>query len=190
MIRIAYAADLPDPADLLKTLKNQKAPPAPVQSSPVVPQRERAPEPVARMAASGGNVTMAVPQESAAPVERLETLQEAVALLTSHKEMILASQVTYFVRLVKMQEGRIEVALEPDAPPTLTQDLRSFLIRVTGRQWMVSISGAPGAPTLARQQEIAAAAMIDEARGHPVVKAALALFPGAAIAIKQGEDQT
>jgi DNA polymerase-3 subunit gamma/tau len=130
---------------------------------------------------------MAVPQERHAPVEKLETLQDVVALMTAHKEMILAGQVTYFVRLVKMQEGRIEVALERDAPPAVTQDMRSFLIRATGRQWMVSISGAPGAPTLAQQQEQAEAAMIDEARRHPVVQAAVSLFPGTEIRIHKGE---
>jgi DNA polymerase-3 subunit gamma/tau len=189
VIRLAYAADLPDPADLLRKLKNQKDTPVPVQSAPVVPQRERAPEPVARMAASGGggSVTMAAPQEIAAPVERLETLQDVVALLHARKEMILAGHVVYYLHLVKMQEGLIEVRLEPDAPPAMTQELRSFLISATGRQWMVSISGAPGAPTLAQQKEQAEAAMIDEAKRHPVVQAAVALFPGAEISIHRGE---
>ena len=147
------------------------------------------PEPVAKMVASGGgggNMVMAAPQEVSRPAEKLEALQDIVALLNVQREMILAGQVYHYVHLGKMAEGRLEIALDPQADPQLAQNLRKFLIAATGAQWMVSVSNASGAPTLAQQEQAQQTAFLDEVKNHPVVKATLALFPGTETKINQG----
>jgi len=191
VIRLAYAADLPDPADLLRKLKKAEA------EGPVTPRsaqqnmETRTPAPVAKMTASGGgggSMAMAAPQEIAKPVEKLASLQDVVALLKEHKEMILASQVYYYICLIKIQEGRLDIGIDPQADPALAQNLRKFLIATTGTQWMISVSPSPtNAQTLEQQEQAVEAALIDEAKEHPVVQAAIALFPGTDIKIKQGE---
>lgn len=187
IIRLAYAADLPDPADLLHRLKKGET------DAPVTPrsaqraESARMPDPVAKMAASGGGMAASMPQEILAPVEKLASLQDIVALLTAQREMILAGQVYHCVRLVKIAEGRLEIALEPQTGPDLAQNLRKSLITATGAQWMISVSNAAGAPTLAQQNAFAENALIEEAKRHPVVREAIAAFPGAILKIQKGD---
>ncbi len=182
LIRLAYAADLPDPADLLKKLKSGQGVPATglAAALPSMPTA-RQPEPAMRLAANGGPVVSA--EQDGYPAERLQGLQDVVALLHDSREMLLAGQVYCAVHLVKMEPGRLEIRLEPDAQPTLPQDLRKFLIARTGRQWFVSVSGAPGTPTLAEQAAEQGRVLLAKAESHPLVQKVVATFPGARVKI-------
>lgn len=187
LIRLAYTADLPDPADLMRKIKSG-AVVAPngapsVAPAPVAPQSQT----MMKQAVGGGFISEAsapAPIESTltAP-ESLQNLQNIVDLLEEQRQMILAGQVFHNVHLVRMEPGRLDVALTPDAVPSLTQDLRNFLIAQTGIQWFVSIVGQQGAPTLAQQREALDASLLENARAHPVVQAALETFPGATLSI-------
>jgi DNA polymerase-3 subunit gamma/tau len=185
LIRLAYAADLPDPADLLKKLKSGQAVVSP--SAPVsAPARQ--PEPVMRRAAGGGGPPMDIPEAApglpeAYPAEQLRTLEDVVGLLEASREVVLAGQVRYNVHLVKLETGRLEIRLEPNAETDLAQNLRRFLINRTGRQWMVSISGAPGEPTLAEKQAQGEKLLLEEAKNNPLVQNVLSVFPGAMLKI-------
>lgn len=193
VIRLAYAANLPDPADLLRKIKGGKG--DSVSSAPVTPSRpdpdptERTPEPVAMAAGGGGAptpVVVPVPEEATAPLEmeKIETLQDIVALLEQHKEMILAGNVRLFVRLVKMVPGRIELCLADGADPKLAQDLRSALIKITDEQWMVSVAtGVDAMPTLAEQKAAEDKRLHELAMQTAVVKKVITLFPDAGIKV-------
>lgn len=56
-----------------------------------------------------------------------------------------------------------------------------LLTEWTGRRWMVTISGAPGEPTLGEQDRNAKTRAREEAARHPVVRAVLDIFPGSEI---------
>jgi DNA polymerase-3 subunit gamma/tau len=85
------------------------------------------------------------------------------------------------VRLVRFEDGRIEIGLEPGAAKTLTGDLSKKLGDWTGRRWMVIVSAEPGAPTLRAQAQSRKAELKDGVRGDPLVQAVLTRFPGAEI---------
>ena len=57
------------------------------------------------------------------------------------------------VRLVRCEDGQLEIALEPSAPKTLVHDLSRKLSAWTGKRWMVVVSSEQGAPTLRAQAE-------------------------------------
>ncbi len=197
VIRLAYAADLPDPATLIKKLKNQQdTTPAPVANpvANVLPAASE-PEPVSAVAVSaaggdGGSSAMAasapvpVPQITPDASETLATLEDIVSLLELQKEMILAGQVYHGVHLVKLELGLLEMRQKPEASPTLAQDLRKFLMAATGRQWMISISSSQGLPTLAEQKEKIDRALMEKVKENPVVRDVLVAFPGTVIEIK------
>ncbi len=48
------------------------------------------------------------------------------------------------VRLVRFEDGRLEIALEPGAGKTLVHELARKLSQWTGRRWMVVVSAEPG----------------------------------------------
>ncbi len=67
-------------------------------------------------------------------------------------------------------------------PPDLAHQLGKKLAEWTGERWVVTInSEADGKPTLSVQQQDARAAAWREAEENPLVKAAMAAFPGAEI---------
>jgi DNA polymerase-3 subunit gamma/tau len=51
----------------------------------------------------------------------------------------------------------------------------------TNRRWIVAISSDKGEATLREKADVAKAEKLDDVRSHPIVKAALAAFPGAEI---------
>ncbi len=196
LIRLAYAADLPDPADLIKKLKNTPMDAAPSGIAMQAPIPSRQPEPVAvRRVASGSGGDYMEPQGAAQasaefyPAEKLQSVQDIYALLNDCKEMLLAAQVFYNIHPVKLETGRLEVRMEPDAPPELAQNLRKFLIARTGQQWFVSISGAAGLPTLAQIQAQNDAVLMAEAKVHPTVQAVLETFPNAVLKLIKSNDR-
>jgi len=102
-----------------------------------------------------------------------------------------------FPALVELVRGRapsLAFALENDvglvryAPPVLEfkpfrpidlRELGKVVDGVTERQWSVTLSEGPSAPSLYDQQQAADQARMDALRETPVVAAALAAFPGA-----------
>ena len=87
------------------------------------------------------------------------------------------------MHLVRYEIGQIEFRPEPaDAPRDLSTRLGQFLGEATGLRWMISVSGAGGEPTLNEQKNTAKRQQRAEVEAHPLIKAALGLFPGATVA--------
>jgi DNA polymerase-3 subunit gamma/tau len=85
------------------------------------------------------------------------------------------------VRLVRMEDGRLEIAVEAGASRAIVQELSRKLSEWTGKRWMVVVSAEAGAPTLKAQAEARQAELETGVRGDPLVQAVLARFPGAQI---------
>ena len=85
------------------------------------------------------------------------------------------------MRLVRFEDGRLEIGLEASAPKTLTGELSRKLGDWTGRRWMVIVSAEPGMPSLKAQAQTRQAELKDDVRGDPLVQAVLTRFPGAEI---------
>ena len=180
LIRLAYAADLPSPADLVKKL----------QGAPVAPARApSAPPP----GGNGGGAGMAAgraeaaaaprpdmqPQASGLPQPR--SFQDVVALAVEHREGLLEAHLTGNVHLVRFQPGRIELRPAARAPADLVGKLSQRLHEWTGVRWVVTVSREQGEPTIEEQRRAAEQRRHDEVNEHPLVRAALRAFPGATV---------
>lgn len=185
IIRLAYSADLPDPADLVRRLKDTQNSTATGALSPqnTPPQRESTPPPQMRIAASGGGSARPLAQTevetSSVQARAIENLNDVITCLEEGGAFILASEVYQYVHLVRLEEGLMEIRPSEDAPAHLASELGKKLSQFSGRRWMVSVSSAPGQPTLAQQAQAATDAELEAARNHPDVKAILEAFPGA-----------
>ena len=121
IIRLCYAANLPDPVDLIKKMEDGTF------TGTTPPSGGKA------AAGSGGavasavsGVTQAVQTQPAqaqekAPVANanLETLEDVVALFEANGAMVLAGQVGQFVQLQTMKVGHIEFVPTDGAPSNL-----------------------------------------------------------------------
>jgi len=181
LVRLAYAADLPTPDEALRALKDGA--PMPAGGSPAPSPKPSAPATSGTMAlASSQPRPLPRPQPAAAePIMRLRRFEDVVALAGEKREIVLKAALERDVRLVRFEEGSIELSLAEGGNRTIANDLARALQQWTGQRWMVALSSEEGAPTL-REQAIAAERERKEgAANHPLVQAVLAKFPGAQI---------
>ncbi len=207
LVRIAYAADLPTPDELVRTLAGGHSTPTPrrqgnhdgggttarldapreaARETPtalrsIAPRGASAPlrqEPMARQ------VEAAPP--AAAPLV-LARFEDLVALAAEKRDLQTRGALERDVRLVRFEPGRLEVALEPSASKAIVSDLARKISQWTGQRWMVVVSGEQGQPTIREQNEARRAALERGVQSDPLVKAVLAKFPGAQIvAVREG----
>jgi len=229
IIRLAYAADLPTPGDIVKQLRDMQGdgPPlggggpggglaagtalaAPAQVQAVAnghagangagptasaarhltlqPPRPRA---VGDNGPVAGAVLVPAPKPEAPPAAQAQTTEDylpspkdfraVVKMFADQREGLMSAQLKSHVHLVRFEPGLIEIRPHPTAPKDLANRVGQLLTEWTGRRWVVTVSSAPGEPTLKEQEEAAEAAAKAAAAEHPTVKAILQTFPGARI---------
>lgn len=181
LIRLCYASDLPDPATVLKQLKEGTI----ISSGGARVSSASSGGNVASF--SGGNtnaVTMqavSVPQSMPVANANLTTLSEIVGLLEQHGAMNLASQIINFVELVKLEPQRLEFHPAQGADQKLASDLGKKLSDLTGARWMVTVSMKQGQKTLAEERRLAIQADREAVIADPVIARVLKAFPNAEI---------
>ncbi len=170
LVRIAYAADLPTPADALKALESGGSVAVRAPSMAPPPQRPSTQGSVARAMAPEA-LPVNEPQAYATP----QSFAEIAALFEQKKYAMLAAQLKHNVRLVRFDQGVIEFNTDKNASKDLAGQVGAHLRDWTGQRWMVSVVNAAGQPTLHEQE-------VEHAKSDPLVKALLDAFPGATIA--------
>ncbi|MCA0399337.1 MAG: DNA polymerase III subunit gamma/tau [Proteobacteria bacterium] len=189
LVRLAYAADLPSPGELIRDIKSgalAAGAPSMAPSQPGGPQAVAAPAP--RLVSDRGNAATALAepvatQALAGPMPA--SLGELVALADEKRDIRLKLALEREIRLVKFEIGRIEIALLPNAEADLPNRLAKALLDWTGQRWGISVARnvAPEelAPTIHEVGLKAEQAARDALRDIAAVKAMLETFPGAVI---------
>ena len=205
LVRIAYVADLPTPDEAIRMIEqgggsspvvgngggraapmlnapsaqssvqmpSASPPSAPTMSAPRGPTMQRGnaePSPLPQ-------VGMAEAQP--ATVLKISTFPELVALAGQKRDLMVKAALESDVRLVRIEDGRLELSMERTAARTLINDLARKLETWTGRRWAVIVSNAQGAATIREQQQEQKDERYRAAAADPRVQAVLAKFPGA-----------
>jgi DNA polymerase-3 subunit gamma/tau len=205
LVRIAYAADLPTPDEAIRSLANGGAMDAAAISAPrsngggatasfnaaqatapMTTPRSEAPRsgPRAMAAPMTAPTLSAVPRPAAAPVAevlKIGSFEELVELAADKRDLRVKTALERDVRLVRCEDGQLEIALEPGASQAIVNELPGKLKLWTGRQWVVVLSREPGQPTLKAQMDAREAELKRGVRSDPLVQAVLERFPGAEI---------
>jgi len=183
LLRIAYAAELPDPADLVRRLAG--AAPGPATTPTVTPPAAAPADPPQMQAVVGDDPTANQPVAApvTAPTDRIELADFAavVALFGARRELQLQAHLVNDVHLVHFAPGRIALRPTDDAPRNLVHDVQQMLSDWTGSRWVVSVSRETGEPTLGTARVEREQSLRDDAAAHPLVQKARAVFPGAEI---------
>jgi DNA polymerase-3 subunit gamma/tau len=186
LVRLAYVADLPSPADIVRALDGAPAALSASTASPnSAPRASHSTAPVN----NGGGGTSAIgslamrdPAPAAAPsLPQPQSFLQVVELFEKNHEALLRAHLFAHVHLVRFEAGQIELRPDEAAPRDLPNKLGSFLSQWTGQRWVISVSGEPGDPTLKEQTEARTQSMKSEAARDPLVRAVLDAFPGARI---------
>jgi DNA polymerase-3 subunit gamma/tau len=123
----------------------------------------------------------ATPEPQSVPARRIASFPELVALAGEKRDLLTKTALEADVRLVRIEDGRLEVALERNAQRTLINDLSRKLEQWTGRRWTVIVSNEAGQPTLKAQNAAAQNMRERAAESDPRVREVLARFPGAKV---------
>jgi DNA polymerase-3 subunit gamma/tau len=121
------------------------------------------------------------PEPHSAPALRITGFPQLVALAGEKRDLLTKSALEADVRLVRIEDGRLEIALEPNASRTLVNDLSRKLEQWTGRRWTVIVSNEAGQPTLRSQNEAVKNQRERAAEADSRVQEVLARFPGAKV---------
>ena len=193
LIRLAYTADLPAPADIINALGGS-APRA--GAKPALPPAEKrpaigAPVDVLEPAGDDEGAGEPEPEDDIGPAAAgatadslpiVRTFADVVALAGVRREAKLKVHLEEHVSLVRFDPaGSIELHLLAGAPKELPNELREKLNAWTGKRWMVALSKTPGAATLGQTQRERTAAEIRDIAKHPAVAAVLQQFPDAQV---------
>lgn len=184
LIRIAHAAELPSPDDLIRLLGTGTGQVRPA-SPPAQPQPEGArmqavPATVARDAGARPSPAATVSTPPAA-ADGPRSFADVVALAGEHRDAKLKVHLEEHIRLVRFEPGRLELNLIEGCPPGLAGDLSEKLGKWTGRRWIVVVSREQGEPPIGEVRRQREAAELEEVKAHPAVQALLDVFPGAEI---------
>ena len=194
LVRIAYVADMPTPDEAIRML-DQNGGASPVVASSSASARATSASTVSSMSSSAARASSAPrasaeasarPQmmapmadaQSAPAALRIASFPELVALAGEKRDLMIKGALEAHVRLVRIEDGRLELALEPTAPRTLVNDLSRKLEQWTGRRWTVIVSNEPGQATLRSQNEVQKNQRERAAEADPRVQEVLARFPG------------
>jgi DNA polymerase-3 subunit gamma/tau len=120
-----------------------------------------------------------IPDVQAGPAARkVVSFLELVALAGEKRDLMTKAALESDVRLVRFEDGRLEVAMERTAARTLINDLSRKLEQWTDRRWTVIVSNEAGQPTLRSVNEAQKNERERAAESDPRVKEVLARFPG------------
>jgi DNA polymerase III subunit gamma/tau len=211
LVRLAYVADLPAPAELVRSITASDRVPSPqplrsgrgngaMAGEGVSVSSAPSPHSISTTSASpatGPSSTSAlrvrsefVEPSAARAVSSAEhdpmpqSFGEVIALFDRRREALIRSHLREHVHLIAFEPGRIEFRPTEGAPDNLANRMSQMLSEWTGERWLVARSNEKdkGEPTLREQEESRERDLRNEVARHPLVQAVLETFPGATIA--------
>ncbi len=170
LLRLVHAADMPDPGELAHLLKER--------GLGLEGHRARC----GGAASEGTQTRAAEPAQPAAPSgPALPPDFGALVALLLETAPRLAAELHDCVSLVHFAPPALDIRLLQPLDADFTRQVAAALKDATGEHWIVNSSTMSGEPSLREQQLAAAEARREEIRATPIVAAALAAFPGAAL---------
>jgi len=162
LLRVIYAASMPDPGELAKLLETGGVPTRSLPSSAPSPgQESMTAEPVAEVTAT--SLTVA----------QIHHLLETTG---NHR---LAIDVYDHLKIISLEPGAIIYAPVPALDANFARHLGEVLLAQTGSRWQVQPGEGDARPSLKDVRDATLADNDARIRELPVVKAALAAFPDA-----------
>jgi DNA polymerase III subunit gamma/tau len=193
LVRLAYVADLPAPAELVRLAQDgiagaepppqrEAGPSIQASARPLAGGALRAPAELREPAVPARQVGVPAPPVAAAPEPMPQSFGEVLALFDQRREAVIRSHLVSYCHLVRFEPGRIEFRPAEGAPRDLANRLGQLLGEWTGTRWLIAVSEAEGEPTPRQQGERRDHDLRNEVAHHPLVQAVLETFPGATIA--------
>ncbi|MFA6280837.1 MAG: DNA polymerase III subunit gamma/tau [Bdellovibrionales bacterium] len=191
LIRVAYAAELPPPGDLIKQLREQREAARGEGGAESAPSGGGGGSKASRfgsISAGSGSAMRSVQASEpmaqtvaiAAAVNPMpQTFREVAELFATNREGGLYAELCRYVHLVRMAAGQLTIRVERGASAQLVSRLGQCLNEWTGQRWMIALVDEEGLPTLAQEDEAIVKGRHERAAANPLMQAVLLSFPEA-----------
>ncbi len=181
LIRLAYAAELPPPAEIIGSLGSARTAPAPMTTTGTssFSNAPKAQSDWGGIRAAVGASSAPVPESLPKTQPKLSSFADVVACAYKQNEMILAFNLENYASIVRFEFGCIEFYPLEKAPLNLANELAEKLNEWTGKRWLVSVVNKPGGMTLAQEAKKNEENLRKKMSVHPLVSAVIKTFPGA-----------
>ena len=200
LIRLAYTADLPSPAQLVEEIKKKgistnpvKPNPAPVHFTPSAPEKLSVPvqsapqvthpavppettseqKPVVQPITASFNTT---PPQNNLPDSQFHSFAEMVAFVKKSGERLLAYHLENYLRVESLENLTLTCLILPEAPAHLGVDLIKFLKTKANEDWRIQQKNDITAETLTEKKAARHNQLVEELSQEPVIAQTLALF--------------
>ncbi|NOZ32340.1 MAG: DNA polymerase III subunit gamma/tau [Alphaproteobacteria bacterium] len=174
LIRLAYAADLPTPDELIEKITTTETP------EPAPRPQISSPRPPGGNSGQSARAVAPAPDQVAAPEPvRIESFTDLLALASQKRDLVVKNALETGLIPVSIRDGHLEVGLAEGANPQIIQTLSARLRDWTGRPWLVTVTTKSGAKTVRQQRDAGQSAEMEKAAKDPLVQAVLKTFPGA-----------
>ena len=183
MIRLAYASELPTPIEVISDIKKnteldtaqKKTKNLSSLSIPFKPENKKE----QNSDTSQSNLSLPNQKPSSSRFsEGPQNITDLVMLARKSGQMLLAFNISNYVRPVLMENTTLRIHLEEGAPTHLCQDIRTFLLTETGQKWEVEQVKELGGKTLKEEAQENQKRMRETLANHPLVMQVLKAFPG------------
>lgn len=205
LLRIVHASTLPDPDELARLLAGHAgatvqgaaamAPPSPSLTEQGESAHDSA-APLARAAVDNViaiDATRPVPSPAIVPEFRPDpgnwTLEKLAGELSNSGQLMLGSLLRREGRMVSVSAGVLTLSRQSKLTEADAADFSRALTATLQSPWVVELSDADGAPTLAEQAAAANVAAEEELRAHPLVAAVIRTFPDAELVRRGGDER-
>ena len=179
LIRLAYAAELPPPAEIIGSLGSARTAPAPMTTTGTssFSNAPKAQSDWGGIRAAVGASSAPVPESLPKTQPKLSSFADVVACAYKQNEMILAFNLENYASIVRFEFGCIEFYPLEKAPLNLANELAEKLNEWTGKRWLVSVVNKPGGMTLAQEAKKNEENLRKKMSVHPLVSAVIKTFP-------------
>jgi DNA polymerase-3 subunit gamma/tau len=192
LVKLAHAANLPTPDELVRSLQGEPSAPAAARHDErPLPGGTRATGDMRRAALAAPSAAafaaapaVTVQTEPAAPATKtlaLAAFADVVMLAEDKRDIALRTVLRRNVRVVSFADGRMDIALAGNPPAGFGQDLSRKLTQWTGKRWIIATSREGGGPTLEEAEKAEFSARAADAESDPAVAAILERFPGSRV---------
>ncbi|MCQ2741445.1 MAG: DNA polymerase III subunit gamma/tau, partial [Alphaproteobacteria bacterium] len=165
LIRIAYSANLPTPAEILDGLKKNSNL---ASSSAVLPQKESAFEDHSSFSNDDAKVSITTPES-------------LIEFLLQNKKIMLAYSLKNDVSFTEFSSGFMKVTLAEKMNNDFLLLLKNTLVELTGITWKIDVLSGPLGETIADKENFQSNEQKKGVLELPLVKAILSEFKGAKI---------
>jgi DNA polymerase-3 subunit gamma/tau len=169
LVRIAYGAQLPTPAEVIRSLNDN----APLAAA----TEKKTPELGGQ---GGGHDSLATNQPPPAAIH-VNTFEQAVELFNRNREILLYTQLKNDVWLNSFEMGKIELKISPDLPRDFVARVADCLTHWTGSPWKILVSKVAAHPSLHEQETAHRESEIEKVSSNPLIASVMKQFPDATV---------